>query len=478
MMAKSTGGIVNMLDLTATRVIRLSAAAAMIAAAVFALQVVPVVQAATITVTTTTDENNSDGDCSLREAIRAANTNQAVDACPAGSSTDTIVLPAGDYLFLLAGSSENAALTGDLDITDAVTIVGAGRANTVIHANQLDRVFEVRSTSDLIQIADLSIMGGQGQVGGAFYVAGGTLILDNVRISDHSSVGSTIYFLGDDLTIRDSWIDNNQGAGLRVADTNSTATVINTFFYSNTSTFDGGAILNSGTLKLVNSTISGNEAGANGGGLSTSGAVELYNVTVTDNQADSNADGSGSGGGVYVAAGTLVARNTIIANNLADAAATNGPDCSGTISSLGHNLIEDTTDCVVSGISTGNLHGVNPVLGSLQNNGGQTFTHALLAGSPAIDAGDQGGCLDHNNALLTTDQRGYARPIDGDGNGTVRCDMGAFERLSPGTPTPTQTGTPTRTPTRTPTPTATHTPTATATPFTPNHWVYLPVIQK
>lgn len=503
-----------------SKTLRLSLVVALITGVVLVLRPTPIARAATISVNTTTDELNTDGDCSLREAVRAANLNQAVDACPAGSGADTIILPAGDYLFLLAGASENAGLTGDLDITDDVTIIGAGRANTVIQANQLDRVFEVRSSVNTVQISDLSIMGSQGQVGGAFYVPVGTLILNNVRISDNSSVGSTIYFLGTNLTIRDSRVDNNTGAGLRVADTNSTATVINTFFYSNTSTFDAGAILNAGTLKIVNSTISGNMAGENGGGISTSGAAELYNVTLTNNQADSNADGSGAGGGVYVSAGTLVARNTIIANNLADASATHGPDCSGTISSLGHNLVEDTTDCVISGISTGNLLGVDPVLGPLQNNGGQTLTHALLSSSPAIDAGDPGGCLDHNNALVTTDQRGYARPIDGDGNGSSRCDMGAFERLSPGTPTPTQTptitptptktSTPTRTPTATATGTATSTPTATrtstpgpsptptstatrtatasasvtstptvtATPFTPSYWLYLPVIQK
>jgi CSLREA domain-containing protein len=463
MMKRNQGGIDTMLHTTTTRALRLSLAAALIVAAVFAVQSTPIVQAATISVNTTADENNVDGDCSLREAIRAANQNQAVDACSAGNGADTIILPAGDYLFLLAGTSENAALTGDLDITDDVTIIGAGRANTIIHANQLDRVFEVRAPTNLVQISDLSIMGGQGQVGGAFYVATGALALNNVRVANNSSTGSTIYFLGTEITIRDSRIDNNTNVGLRVAVAESTAIVINTVFYSNTAVFDGGAIHNAGTVKIVNSTISGNLAKEDGGGIYTSGTTELYNVTLADNRADSDSNGTGLGGGVYIASGVTIARNIIIANNLAGSSSMQDPDCSGAISGLGYNLIEDTTGCVISGFSDGNVFGVDPVLGPLQNNGGQTLTHALLAGSPAIDAGDPAGCLDHNNALLTTDQRDYARPIDGDGNGNVRCEMGAFERLSPGTPTPTQTGTPTRTPTITPTPTRTPMATATAT---------------
>ncbi|HTP07954.1 MAG TPA: CSLREA domain-containing protein, partial [Anaerolineae bacterium] len=68
---------------------------------------------ASIVVNTTADELTTDGNCSLREAIMAANTNAAVDACTAGSGADTIVLPAGTYLISIAGANENANLTGD-----------------------------------------------------------------------------------------------------------------------------------------------------------------------------------------------------------------------------------------------------------------------------------------------------------------------------------------------------------------------------
>ncbi|HSD85741.1 MAG TPA: CSLREA domain-containing protein, partial [Anaerolineae bacterium] len=114
------------------KILRLSLAAAVVIGVVLALRPAPIARAATISVNTTTDELNSDGDCSLREAIRAANLDQTVDACPAGNGADTINLPDGNYSLSIAGTAENAALTGDLDITEDLTLDGAGRANTTI----------------------------------------------------------------------------------------------------------------------------------------------------------------------------------------------------------------------------------------------------------------------------------------------------------------------------------------------------------
>jgi hypothetical protein len=92
------------------------------------------------------------------------------------------------------------------------------------------------------------------------------------------------------------------------------------------------------------------------------------------------------------------------------------------VTSLGFNLIETTTPpCAISGNTSGNVTGMDPLLGPLQNNGGPTKTQALLKGSPAIDAG-QTPCLDSSNTLvLTTDQRGFARPFG------AQCDIGAVE---------------------------------------------------
>ena len=94
--------------------------------------------------------------------------------------------------------------------------------------------------------------------------------------------------------------------------------------------------------------------------------------------------------------------------------------------SEGHNLI-DYNDCDLEGDLTGNLIGVDPFLDTLQDNRGPTETIALLAGSPAIDAGNPNGCKDGEGKVLTVDQRGEVRPQDGDRNGAQTCDIGAYE---------------------------------------------------
>jgi len=101
----------------------------------------------TITVTQMTDElneaSNNVGDCSLREAVVAANEDRAVGGCPAGNGADTIIVPARTYTFMLPDGSDPGGYNGDLDLTDSVTIRGAGTGKTIIDGNQLDRVSHV-----------------------------------------------------------------------------------------------------------------------------------------------------------------------------------------------------------------------------------------------------------------------------------------------------------------------------------------------
>jgi CSLREA domain-containing protein len=419
------------------------------------------VHAATITVNTIDDELNTDGDCSLREAIRAANLNTVVDACPAGSGADTIMLPAGTFVLTLPGTGENLAATGDLDITDQLTLQGVSKASTIIYANGIDRVLDIYAT---VQIANLTVANGDsGSESGGGIRVGGDLTLSNSRVTDNTTnaAGGGIYVSSSsaNLTVIDSRIYNNHAAfdGGGIYNFGS-ITLVNSLVDGNTSS-SGGGISSQKTLVLIDSTVSGNDGGPYGGGVKVVGTTDLYNVTITANLAS-------QGGGVLVAtAATLNAKNSLIAGNT-NRSLTTSPDCSGELISQGYNLVGDTTDCTIIG-STGNITGVNPNLGPLQNNGGPTLTHALLVNSPAIDAGNPSGCDDPHGIILTTDQRGYARPIDGDSDGSQRCDIGAFERLSPGAPTPTRTPTPTKTstPTNTPTPTASatqsQTPTAT-----------------
>ena len=110
--------------------------------------------------------------------------------------------------------------------------------------------------------------------------------------------------------------------------------------------------------------------------------------------------------------------NSIITGNMT---VSSGPDCSGSITSLDYNLIQNTNGATIAGVTTHNIYGVAPLLGPLANNGGPTPTHALRFDSPAIDAGDSGS--------LTNDQRGFLRPVDGNGDSIAAADIGAYEFL-------------------------------------------------
>jgi len=211
----------------------------------------------------------------------------------------------------------------------------------------------------------------------------------------------------------------------------------------NTSHSKGGGIAN-GTpdfvneyrleqVWLTNSTVSDNLADGSGGGIYTGlgefNAVLLNNTTITANVADADGNEDGDGGGIFNRLGQVQLRNSILAANQDHSQGTKRPDCwtPRRLDSRGYNLIGDASTCPLQGIPAGNLLGVDPRLGPLQDNGGSTQTHALLAGSQAIDAGNPDGCMGEVFRLLTVDQRGYMRPADGNGDGQGVCDMGAYE---------------------------------------------------
>ncbi len=469
--------------------------------------------ATTINVTTTNDEISDNNLCSLREAIIAANLDRAGYGCAAGDGADTIVVPAGNYEFLLTGTDEDETLSGDLDITDDLTIVGAATGDSAIIPVYTDRVFHIMDAG--VEFRRLVITEGRAPdgKGSGILVENGRLRLKNSVVQHHYALplatgegrGGGIYLSGlnsqlivegshlflntvdgegggiwggasTSIAIIDSWLQDNSGGTGGALYHLGAATIINSTLSGNLASTDltgGGAIYSAGKLLLENVTLSNNRALGNGGGLmvDTSGTADLYNVTLTNNTADDDADGTGSGGGLYVDAvapfQSVTIQNTIISGNQDESPTGNiHPDCSGDpFNSGGYNLIFKTIGCAISGRPDLNLYGVAAKLGPLQDNGGPTLTHGLQANSPAIDAGDPDGCANIKGVALTTDQRGYARPVKGDKFAIKAiCDIGAFEFLSPGAPTATPTRTPTATPSITATPTDGPSPTPSATP--------------
>jgi predicted outer membrane repeat protein len=243
--------------------------------------------------------------------------------------------------------------------------------------------------------------------GGGIYNSG-TLTATNSTFSGNSAdkEGGGIYNNGK-LTVTNSTFSNNsadlEAGGIENYDT---LTVTNSTFSGNSAVFEGGGIENYGTLTVTNSTFSNNSGGYTGGGIMHyNGTLTVTNSTFSGNSAD-------LGGGIYIIYyATMHLKNSILANS------TSGNDCyheinEDSISTVINNLIENNFGCGTPYSTT------DPKLGPLASNGGPTQTFALLAGSPAIDAGDGDICAsDPVNGL---DQRGVTRPQGS-------CDIGAFE---------------------------------------------------
>jgi hypothetical protein len=253
--------------------------------------------------------------------------------------------------------------------------------------------------------------------GGLVNWSGATLILRHCRIVDNQGsvedapFGGGMANLGRAM-IEDSVISGNSapnGGGIFVFD-GSELEVLRSTISGNTATDGYGAAIGSigpAVVTLVNSTISENIGAGNAIGISYSeGSLTLTNCTVTGNQ----------GVGVYSESNTssINLTNTIIANNGASDCISNSP-----ITDLGYNIDSDG-----SCISHATSFAADPMLGPLSDNGGPTMTHALLAGSPAINAGDCAG------GTITEDQRGVARPQG------PACDIGAYEGCTIPNPIP------------------------------------------
>ena len=265
---------------------------------------------------------------------------------------------------------------------------------------------------------------------------------------DIAGNGGAIFAAVDRLTLRQSTItgnaasDQGTGGGIHLAYSSSNyrdsqpELVLSYSTLSGNSAGDGGAIFatsSSSSLSITRSTISGNATALNGGGISTSGDVSLISSTVSGNQ-------SGLGGGIFVSNGSnatviVEIRNSIVAGNTDSSGASDLRPAPGQALTVEFSLIGDNTGSGLSESQTpdanGNLIGsaagsgpVDPLLGPLQDNGGPTLTHALLAGSPAIDAGNPSVAF----SASEFDQRGAGFFRAGDGGvAGLRIDIGAYE---------------------------------------------------
>lgn len=375
------------------------------------------------------------GACTLRAAVLEAN---------ALAGADRIEIPAGDFVLALAGAGEDAAATGDLDITDDVEIAGAGVDATRIHGDGADRVFDVRPSPGFlgVTIRDLAIEGGRlvdAAGAGVRHADDGTLLVESTRFTENLVLGAS----------------TSEGAGGAIASNGIGDLEVRASRLADNAADRGGALFVNGSLALLDSTLTGNAA-RTGAALATYGNAAIEQTTVVDNA-------SSAGCAVFVATDTTFVRNatfsgnpgncvftvgppaaltfehvTIHANPVTDALSVGGVvafsnsvianpaltgECTsgGTILSTGGNLDSDGS-CI--GAGPGDLPGADPRLGPLADNGGPTATHAPLARSPLRDAADEMLCA-------AVDQRGVARPVDGDGDGTAACDIGAVEAPEP-----------------------------------------------
>ena len=407
--------------------------------------------AATIQVTASAVDNTANGNCSLPEAIVSARDNMAVDACTAGDDLtddgDVVVLPASSTFTFTKSASQNTVLPSinvskltvqgngstliwTPDPTDFSTayvreFMYVGGSGTVLNVDDLTingnkRAITARSESTLnvsmsllsgqsesaivsayanVNVSDTTITGagkfGVKAEGGGNVTIVRSFLTNNGSDPQTQSGGVSTY---SPLLIQDTVISGNQGGSPAVFGGYSARVDIKGSTISGNTTRGRGPIFarGGGTLTIHNSTISGNHnvlgTGAN--------AVTAENATTTILHSTITGN-TGGNSGLNADSGSTTVSNSIVANNA-------GVNCSGQVLTLGANLSSDGSCLDFT------LPNTDPLLGPLQDNGGLTHTHALLAGSPAIDAVLKEGSVD-------ADQRGIARP-----QGTAS-DLGAYE---------------------------------------------------
>jgi predicted outer membrane repeat protein len=380
--------------------------------------------------------HGDDGNNCKTKATACATIGHAISLAATG---DTIQIAAATY-------QENLSIPFNL------TLNGVKAATTIVDGTNTANVFTVGAGISLT-LSNLTIKNGIGYSGGGGVDNSGTLTVNKSNFYTNTALsGGAILNTGTAKISNTNFSGNSpyffgHSASCGAIDNRSTMTITaSTFFnnYANNNVTSGGAICNGGTLTITRSTFSSNSSQGNNGGYggaiyNYAGTLSVTNSTFSQNSATTsggaiysqggtvqisnstfgtNPENMGGGGALSNAGSSVLIQNSIVANSA------NGGNCAGTITSDGYNLSSDAT-CNFN--NTGDLNNTDPKLGPLQNNGGPTQTEALQLGSPAIDAGNPGGCTDGQGHLLKTDQRGAPRPDKEDTGG---CDMGAFERQS------------------------------------------------
>ena len=427
----------------------------------------------------TNDVNNGDGICadagglcSLRAAIQETN------LC---AGAETVTIPAGTYTLAIAGAGEDASLTGDLDITDNLTISGAGAGATTIDGAGLDRVFHI-ITGATVTISNLKFIGGGGVTSGAGILNAGTLTVSNSTINGNTSTnlgGAFSNATGASLTITNSTINGNLasawGGGIYSSGTlsissstissntassmggamaviaGSSTTVNNSTFSANTSVNSGAGIWNSGgTLNITDCTISGNNAtNGQGAGIyqSTSAITNITSSTISGNIAGA---GGGGGGGLFNSLSNMTIVNSTISGNSSSIAG-GGIYSSGTTTVTNSTITGNSSGSggglalccgaafnMSNSIVTNQVSGLNcngTLTSNLNNLDSDGSCGALITANPLLGGLANYGGLTTTHSLLigspainagnngacpASDQRGVARS---DGS----CDIGAYE---------------------------------------------------
>lgn len=367
------------------------------------------------------------GECTLRAAIMEAN------ALPGPDTITFQVISPFAINLAIPGRDEDAAATGDLDITGQLTIDGGTSFESMIDGASLDRVFDVHAGAD-VTIRGLQIVNGdaaEGDGGGIWNQ--GTLTLDHVAVGSSTAddggginndgtltliqsvvlantahdVGGGIHNYGM-LSIQGGLIEENEGPyGGGGINNFGTLEITGLSLAFNTADSGRGAGLNNfAAARVVDSSINDNHAQLPGGGIANSGELTLTNTTISVNSSAT------SGAGIFNdKAATATATNTLFADN-------EGENCTVLSPLVSDHSLEEGTSCRLEG--PGDISGTNAQLNP-------PFELKVL--SPAVDSGSNSSCP-------ALDIRGVQRPLDGNQDGTSVCDIGAYELIPSGPPPP------------------------------------------